>query len=543
MATTSVRPPPAEVVGRQFVRDPDLWLLVAAVAVAVLSALQIFLFPLGRSLSEYALSGRELLLGGAPATTYWSLRAPGIAILNALVQSTLGSSTMAIRAVEVACLSGLAFTATKLLKRVAGYERIGTIAAGLLIFVHAQLEYEHTGQPELYATCLLAVAAWLTLRSPTRHDRFLQFAGIGLLVGLSTLFAPLYALTLIPLAACTARAEREEREGLAPLFAVLAMVAGWLVGPLTLALWLRQKQALGIFVTDWVKPEFALWFSWSIEGWLEWTYYVIDRLLLRQSAIIPAGCVVAYTLPTLCREELRGRKLLLQLVIVLVLGFSLSGESNPGRLSGALPLLSMLAAIGIYKLYRRLLLQGPAALAAFWSGLFLLAALCTAVGVSPGSYWWRSFVRLKFMAHVMPYHAVELLEADLYNNGQVNLQAISHVASTLDELGKSGNCLIQGDEPQLLWRLKQRPRARLIRPLPQDMANAAPELDVKMSEALAKLSPALYVTSPWASAQPPGSLATRLGPSRDAVAEHSTLLSVTDGWAIWGPMKQPENSP
>ena len=137
MATTSVRPPSAEVVGRQFVRDPDSWLLFVAVGVAVLSALQIFLYPMGRSLAEFAVSGRELILGGAPAKTYWSQRAPGIAMLHALVQLTLGPSTMALRAVEIGCLTGLAFTTTKLLKRVAGYERVGTIAAGLLIFVHS----------------------------------------------------------------------------------------------------------------------------------------------------------------------------------------------------------------------------------------------------------------------------------------------------------------------------------------------------------------------------------------------------------------------
>ncbi|MGC4066346.1 MAG: glycosyltransferase family 39 protein [Polyangiaceae bacterium] len=153
---------------------------------------------------------------------------------------------------------------------------------------------------------------------------------------------------------------------------------------------------------------------------------------------------------------------------VITFGFAITGESNPGRLSGALPFLSMIAAVGIYKLYRKLLVQGPAALAAFWSGLFLMAALCTAVGVAPGSYWWRSWVRLKFLANLMPYHAVEILEGDLYSNAQINLPGARRVRSALERLQTQGDCFVHGDEPELTWMLKERPRARLIRPLTDD---------------------------------------------------------------------------
>src|SRR5512147_1582428 len=108
MATTSVRPPSAEVVGRQFVRDPDSGLLFVAAVVAILSAIQLFVYPFGRSLCEFAIDGREILLGGAPAKTFWSLRAPGIALLHAAIQRLIAPNAMAARSVEVLTLLGIA---------------------------------------------------------------------------------------------------------------------------------------------------------------------------------------------------------------------------------------------------------------------------------------------------------------------------------------------------------------------------------------------------------------------------------------------------
>jgi MFS family permease len=537
MATTSVRPPAAEVVGRQFVRDPDTWLLAVAALCAGLSGLQIFLYPMGRSLAEFAVSGRELLLGGAPAKTFWSLRAPGISIFYAFIEKVLGSSTLVFRAVEVACLLGLAFATTKLVKRITGLERVGAIGAALAICVHSQLEFEHTGQPELYAAVFLVLASWLTMREPTRHDRYYQFAGVGLLVGLATIFVPLFWLTLIPIGSFTFRAENERRPGLSPVFAVFALIGGSLIPILGVTIWLMLKGAWPLFLSDWVKPQLLLFTSWSFEGFLEWIYYVTDRLFLRQSAIIPAGCLVAYTLPRMHHYESKGLKLLLGIVLVMVFAFAISGESNPGRLSGAIPFLSMIAGIGIYKLYRRLLGLGAFPLTAFWSGLVLLAALNTAVGVAPGSYFFRSFTRIKFLVGVMPYRAFELLEGELYNNAKINLTGARRVLSTIERQGSPGVILVQGDEPELLWMLKRRPPTRLIRPLPDDMAVACPELDVKLSEAIAALSPKLYVISPWTAAMPLGTLATRLGPSRDQVAAQSELVAVTEGWGIWGPKK------
>src|SRR5512133_119846 len=138
MATASVRPSSADVVGRQFVRDPDSWLLYVAAAVLSLSTVQLFVYPFGRTLSEYAIDGREILLGGAPGKTYWSLRAPGIALLHAAIQRFISPSAMAARAFEVLALAGIVFFAIRICKRIVGLERVGILGGAVALFVHSQ---------------------------------------------------------------------------------------------------------------------------------------------------------------------------------------------------------------------------------------------------------------------------------------------------------------------------------------------------------------------------------------------------------------------
>ncbi|HEY5957989.1 MAG TPA: hypothetical protein VIV60_15605, partial [Polyangiaceae bacterium] len=287
MATTSVRPPPAEVVGRQSIRDPDSGLLYAAVVVAVLSTIQVFVYPFGRTLSEYAIGGRELLLGGAPAKTFWSLRAPGIAFLHAAVQRLISPTPIAARAVEVLSLFGMVFVAIRLCKRFAAYERVGLIGGAVALFVHSQLEFEHTGQPELYATLFIGFAAWLATRERSRQRRYWQFVLIGAMISIAIVFVPLFALTLVPILFWIAREEHELRlSGWAPVLACLTVLASSLIAPLWLVAWLYRHAALGLFVRDWLVPSLHLFTAWTPEAFLEWLYFTADRLLLRQSAIV-----------------------------------------------------------------------------------------------------------------------------------------------------------------------------------------------------------------------------------------------------------------
>ncbi|HMA94401.1 MAG TPA: hypothetical protein VKP30_17035 [Polyangiaceae bacterium] len=533
MATASVRPSSADVVGRQFVRDPDSWLLYVAAAVLSLSAVQLFVYPFGRTLCEYAIDGREILLGGAPGKHFWSLRAPGIALLHAAIQRFIAPTAIAARAFEVLCLFGILFLAIRLSKRFSGFERVGLIGGALALFVHSQLEYEHTGQPELYATLFVGFAALLTVSSRTRHWRHLAFVSIGALVSVSLVFVPLYVLTLAPLCRWIWCEERELRLGRwAPLAALLTVIGGSCIAPSLLAIWLWKRAALGIFIQDWFIPQTNLWAAWSLDGFLQWLYFTADRLVLRQSALVPAGVLLAFVLPGLNQEERRGLRLLLGLVVCQLMAFAISYESNPGRLSGALPILSIIAGIGIYKTYRRMLQNGLPAVFAFSSGMLLLGALCTAVDVPPGSYFYRSWIRLKYIAGLMPYRAPELLEAELYSNNQINLAVSRRVAATLDGMHPfDRQVLVQGDEPQVLWFARLRPATRLVRPMPEDLAVVDPELETRLSREVERSGPRIIVVSPAASAIKAPTAARRLGFDR-GLLERFDLAAAREGWVL-----------
>ncbi len=531
-----MRPPAAEVevVGRQFVRDPDSWLLYVAAGIAILSAVQLFVYPFGRTLSEYAIDGREILLGGAPGKTYWSLRAPGIAILHACIQRFIAPTAIAARAVEVLCLFGIVFLAIRVCKRFVGLERVGILGGAVALFVHSQLEYEHTGQPELYATLLVGMATLLTVQERSRHRRYWQYAGVGAIVSAALVFVPLFVFTLAPLLWWIVRDERELRlNRWAPYWASLVVVASSCLAPFLLVLWLYQRAALGLFVADWLAPSLRLWTAWSIDTFLEWLYFTADRLVLRQSAIVPSGVLLAFVLPVLSGSERRGLRLLLGIALAELVAFAVSYESNPGRLSGALPLLSILSGIGIYKLYRRLLGEGLPAIVAFASGLLLLGALCTAVDVAPGSYFYRSWVRLKYIAGRMPYRAPELLESDLYANSQLNLPSSRRVAATLTGLHPlDREVLVQGDEPQVLWLAKLRPITRLTRPIPEDLADVDPELERRLSLEIERQRPRIVVISPAASVLKQPSAARRLGFERELLLDQFEVTAARDGWAF-----------
>lgn len=535
MSTTSVRPPAADeadVVGRQLVRDPDTYLAVAAVVVGTLASVQLLLYPAGRSHCEYLLWGRELALGQGPTATLWSYRAPGIGLLYALFHGLGFGAMSAVRLVEFLLLLGAFPLFARLTKQLFDNERIGTVGAGLALYVHSQLEFEHTGQPELFASACFALALWKLLPRSTRPREWRGWMVAGALLGLSILFAPALGLCLLPVAIVAAwhRSLADLRR--APLFPIVVGVGGGVLMVLGLFVaWLAGKGMLRLFVSDWIVPMWRMVASTSVEQLVEWAYFCADRLVLRQSAVIPIGCLLAFAWPSLHARERSALRVLLAVVVAQVVAFTLIVETNPGRLSAALPWLSLVAAVGIYKAWRRAIELGRAGVAAFVGALLLLALLCTAVDVPPGTYFSRSRARLAALVRTVPSRAAAQIESELYDTAEMSWPSSRRVAFELAARRASCDFVVVGDEPQIPALLKCRPLGRLARPLAPEIAQVAPELDNRMSSVFEQLRPRFVVVSPSAGTNQ-GSLAVGHGlPPSVLPTEYETRATI-DGWVI-----------
>ncbi len=512
MSTTSVRPPVADVMARQTVRDPDFPLLVVALLVAVYAGMQVLAFPLGRSQSAYALSGQILAQGGALGKDVWLVQGPGISIYHQLVQRLLGGSALTLRLLEVFWLGAWVYLSIRLSRRFLGLDRVGLIGGALAVLVYAQLEYEHTGQPELFAT--LAMGAGLVLMvkpRPSRQD-WPRFCGVGLWVGLATLFVPYFALAILPIAYWIFKERGEHTESVGPKLKVLGgLVLGMLLPWGLLWVELGLRGAAGVYWRDWVVPQAALSLHQPYDVWLQRLYYTTVRVLLRLSALIPVGCLLFFILTPLSEEEKPGTRLLLGVVLALHVGLTCFSDSTLSRLSGLFPIWAFLAGAGIYKAWRKALGLGPVAVLGFAGAAFILGWMWTPVQVGTGTFWWRSLARLGYLSHLGPYRSLELFEGDLYQTRDFSMFTTRRVAAQLRCAdGPRLTVWVKGDEPQILWQAGVRAATRLLRPLPVEFAEVAPALARNLSSELQAARPHC-VAMPKSAGQASGnSLATRL---------------------------------
>jgi len=497
MATTSVRPPAADVVGQKLVRDPDWWLMPLGLTCGVLSVLGLLVFPAGASHAEYTLMAAEILRGKAPIESLWSHMAPGIGLLYAGLGASSLDHVLSLRFFEALVALGLFPVFGRLTERLFDNERLGYLAAGLALLVHSQLEFEHTGQPEFFATALFAWSLLLVCSGPGRRREVTRWCVAGLLLGLAILLVPLLGtlwMVLAVLAGHSRGLAEFRRARLGSLIGCVCLgisaVLGVFVG------WLGLERGLGTFAVDWLWPMLRSGFPTSLEQVVEYGYLLADRVVLRQSALLPAGMLAAFLLPGLLPRERAAMRLLLGIAVADLIRLTLTMEVIPGRFSATLPWLSMIAAVGWYKLFRRVLGLGRVGVVGLSGAVMITAALSTPVDVEPGSYWERSRLRLLALARNVPSRAAEEVEAQLYDTEDSGLSERRAVVQELKRLEAECDVFVEGDEPRILAMLGCPPQGRLVRPLDSGLADAAPELLARLSAELSNLRPRFVVVPP-----------------------------------------------
>jgi len=536
MPSTSVPPPAIEALPRQAVRDPDYWLLVVAFFLLFLCCIQLLIFPFGRSQAAHALLGRAIVAGYMPVRDAWIADAPGIGLLHAAIQMTLGRSMMAFRAVETIAVVGVVLGATRITKHWVGLERAGLVGGALFALTYVQLEIEQTGQPEFFAGVLLLHSVALVSREYSPRTARVTAALVGLLLGLTTLLVPSLLVATFPFALLLIRQEQAQAEQYrAPIRVALSLAFGVTLPLACFALWLIARRAGSAFISDWLHPTAKLWLANSLVDWASQYCELAFDLALKLSALISAGLLATFVLNTIHEHEAPGRRLLLQIVAVSLVGIAAQPRGMPGEMAAALPLVSPLAGIGIYKIWRRLLPQGIAGMATFAAMAVLFFQMCSPGSLSPRKFLQRSKVRLLYLAGLAPYHSREMLESELYNSKEYSLTLSRRLAANLRERSLTNRDVwIACDDPQLAWLLDGVSRWRFIRPVPDNWIRTAHQFDLKYTvsrfiatapraiviQSQSESSPLLGPQARWrseyaaADVQEPWTLLQRVSPNR-----------------------------
>jgi hypothetical protein len=471
-------------------RPADRFLAGAAWGVVVLCSLQILLFGFGRDQGIYAVVGDAVLSGQMPYRDAWDFKPPGIFLVYAGAEALFGKSMASVRIVEVAGLVGMVCAFRQLGRRLFGSALAGLLGGALALLIHAELEFWHTAQPEAFGGMLTAFAL-VVITGPgadprsSRRRRLVAWASVGVLFGAAFLMkpplgggAPICALYL------AWEEYRHTRRTLAALGPVL-VVGGASVAPIVLcASWFVARGAWPAL--RWTLFEFtpgytALGWHGTAQGLF---LYGLTEVLTAFSYVVPFGLACAVLLPALFERE-RGAVLLVAgVVLVHVAGIALQAKFFGYHYSATLPLLALVAGLGLAKTWRyaaRLPLAGHV----IWFVVVgVLVWSRTATRHVPGTFWERSLDRLEFLVLRTPSR--EELDAKLYIAADFNLDNDRRAARAVSDLtSRDDSIFVWGFEPYVYWATGRRRASRYLYSVPQ---RTAWERDVARAGLLADLA-------------------------------------------------------
>ncbi|MEZ4226042.1 MAG: glycosyltransferase family 39 protein [Polyangiaceae bacterium] len=468
MPSTSV-PPPAEVIPNERNLDPDLWLRVVCWLVIALSALQILLFSFGRDQSIYATVADGVLHGQMPYRDVWDFKPPGIFVVYALAQALFGKTMLAPRLLEVIGLVAGVFAMREIAYIFLGSRRVGLMGGAVAALIHAQLEFWHSGQPETFGGMLTLFALWVTARDFSRRRRYVQWTLVGVLFGAAFLLKPPLGGGAIVCAVYLAvREARRLERPVAGLIAFVSVGVASLLPLLACAAWFRARGAWPAL--HWTLFEFTPGYTrlgWTGRGAAEMFYWGLEEAFFRFSALAAFGCIAAIVIRPMHSREREGIFLLLGVISVHVAGIAMQGKFFQYHYAATLPLIALLAGLGLYKLWRRCLgqgLGGPFAFAAF-----VAVALSMRIAVRDlGSFWDRAALRTSYVLGLSNLHSRELLDKELYRVADYNLDANRLVAAEIRQRVPEGEPIyVWGFEPGLYWLSGRPASSRYIYDVPQ----------------------------------------------------------------------------
>ena len=452
-----------EVVPRLSIRDPDLWLKGLAWTVIIASALLTLTFSFGRDQGIYALVGEGMLRGEAPYRALWDFKPPGIFFIYALGQALFGKNMMAPRLLEaLALLANVA-----LMRRISGalFENrtVGLLGAAVMALIHAEMDFWHTGQPETFGALFTLLGIALTLEPTARRRSFALLVGVTF--GCAALLKPPLGGGVLVCGAYLVQRERGRgANSLAALSPLVWLALGGLLPVLLCIAWFAIKGALPDLY--WTLFEFAPGYtkiSWEGRRPSDMLYHAIEEAFFKFSALGAAGVIAAISMTPLSLREREGLLLTLGVIAMHVAGIAMQGKFFAYHYGATLPLIALLAGLGLYKLWRRCLTGGTGAVIAFFAFVAVAVPMRYAVRDLPQFFAARSWIRFQYLLRMPPYQSRDAMDQELSYVADYNLSADRRVAQAVRARTRPNEAVfIWGFEPAVYWLAERRPASRFI---------------------------------------------------------------------------------
>ncbi|HEY3234905.1 MAG TPA: glycosyltransferase family 39 protein [Polyangiaceae bacterium] len=449
---------------RDALRDPDSWLCAAACLSIAFGCAQLLAFSFGRDQSIYAVVGQGILHGQVPYRDLWDFKPPGIFFVYALAQALFGNTMLAPRLLELGGLCVLLACFLKLSHVFFGLRRVGLVGAALAVIIYTQLDFWHTGQPESFAAFLTFVGLVFTVDQDAPSRRWIGWSVVGAAFGCAFLLKPHIGAAGLACAVYQARHEMERSGKRAAALKPLLVMS--LAGVLPVALcawWFHQRGAWASL--KWTLFEFAPGYTrlgWPGHNAAELYYSAIEEVLFRFS--VPAGVgFLAAALPAIHSREREGIFLALGVLAVQLAGVAIQSKFFQYHFSPSLLLISFIAGLGVYKLWRRCVASGPGGMLAFSSVLVVAMTMRLAVHDLPGDFWHRSAVRYQYLLGIGEYRARERMDSELYYVADYNLDADRRAALQIHQrTNRNDTIFVWGFEPAIYFLSDRKPASRFI---------------------------------------------------------------------------------
>ncbi len=460
MPTESVRPP-AEVLPRLTIRDPDQWLAIVCWLVVAFASLSILLFSFGRDQGIYAVVADVMLKGGMPYRDAWDFKPPGIFLAYGFAQALFGKSMLSIRLLEVVGLVATVFGLQRLGLVFFGKAKAGLVAGALAALVQAQLEFWHTAQPETFGGYLTVAALVVVTLEPRKNRRWLVPFATGAIFGACALFKPPLGGGILVCGAYLLTREQAHAAKLPKLVQTALLIGAGLAAPILLTFaWLAAGGAWPAFW--WTFHDFVPGYTklnWNEAHASGWLYYALEEAFWKFSALSAFGFIAAISMSPLHAREREGIFLVLGVIAIQVTGIVMQGKFFPYHYAATLLMIAFLSGLGLYKLYRRCLVAGPGSLLALAAFVVVAVDMRDAARDLPQGFWVRTQMRLAFLLRSAPFQSRVELDRELSYVADYNLDADRQVALEVrSRTGSNDSLFIWGFEPAIYY-LAERPLA------------------------------------------------------------------------------------